>query len=122
MPVLPSNSFIASTLNSIKNGTPHIALYTSNPTASDTGNEVTGGSYERQPVTFGTITNSTMSNTAVITFSGLPNATVTHYGIKSASTGGSLYVYGVLNSPADVRSGDQIRFDIGAIPITLSGS
>lgn len=122
MPVLPTTSLITSTLNLIKNDTPYLALYTATPTISGGGTEVTGGSYARQAITFGTITAGAMSNTTALTFSGLPNATVTHYGILNASTSGTLKVFGSLNSSAVVISGDQIQFPIGSITINLSGS
>lgn len=122
MPVFPSNQLTTDTLNLIKNATPHLALYTSNPTASDSGTEVSGGSYSRQAVTFGTITGGSMSNTTTLTFSGMPTANITHYGIRTAASGGQLKIFGALNSTAAVITGDQVQFPIGSITINLSGS
>lgn len=122
MPVLPSNALITDTLNLIKNNTPYLALYTATPTPSGGGTEVTGGSYARLPITFGTISAGQMSNTTALTFSGLPNATVTHYGILTAVTAGALKVFGSINTTAVIISGDQIQFPIGSIVINLSGS
>ena len=122
MPVLPSTALITDTLNLIKNDTPHLALYTASPNAGGGGTEVSGGSYARLPITFGTITSGSMSNTSAITFSGLPNATITHYGILDAVTSGELKVYGALNATAVVISGDQVQFPIGSIVINLAGS
>lgn len=122
MPVLPTTSLITSTLNLIKNDTPYLALYTSSPNAGGGGTEVSGGSYARLPITFGAISSGSMSNTAAITFSGLPNATITHYGILNASTSGTLKVYGALNSNAVVISGDQVQFPASSITINLTGS
>lgn len=122
MAVFPSTTFITSVLNLIKNDTPYLALYTSNPGAGDTGTEVTGGSYARQAITFGSITSGSMSNNSTITFSGLPSATITHYGIRNASTAGDLLVYGTLNSPAVIVSGDQLQFSSSSITVNLSGS
>ncbi|OMD20539.1 hypothetical protein BJP51_32320, partial [Paenibacillus odorifer] len=76
--------------------TVYIALYKSDPTAADTGTEVSGGSYARQAVTFGAPTlvsgQQTVANTAEVVF---PVATadwglVTHIGLRTAATGGSL--------------------------------
>lgn len=39
-------------LNTIRAKTLQVALYSSNPTALDVGNEITGGAYARQSVTF----------------------------------------------------------------------
>lgn len=122
MPVLPSTVLITETLNLIKNDTPYLALYTASPNAGGGGTEVTGGSYARQAVTFGAISSGSMSNSSTITFSGLPNATITHYGILDASTGGDLKVYGAINSVATVVSGDQLQFPTSSITINLAGS
>lgn len=122
MSVLPSTALITSTLNSIKTDTPFLALYTSAPNAGGGGTEVSGGSYARLPITFGTISNGSMSNTAAVVFAGLPNATITHYGILNADTGGTLKVYGALNSSVAAVSGDQVQFPVGSITINLAGS
>lgn len=122
MSVLPTTSLITSTLNLIKNDTPYLALYTSSPNAGGGGTEVSGGSYARQAITFGSITSGSMTNSSAITFSGLPNSTITHYGILNASTSGTLKVYGALNSTAVVISGDQVQFPTSSITINLTGS
>ena len=122
MAVLPTTAYITETLNLIKNNTPYIALYTSSPNAGGGGTEVSGGSYARQSVTFGTITSGSMSNTNTITFAGLPAATITHYAILSAATGGTMRVFGALNTNAVTISGDQIQFATGNITITQAGS
>lgn len=122
MSAYPSTSYIASILGLITGSTPHLALYTSDPTIADTGTEVTGGSYARQPITFGSITAGSMSNSSIVTFSGLPTATITHYGIRTAVTGGTLRVFGSLSSVGAVISGDEITFPIGNIQISLAGS
>lgn len=122
MPVLPSTALITSTLNSIKTDTPFLALYTAAPNAGGGGTEVSGGSYARLPITFSAITGGTMSNTAAIVFAGLPIANITHYGILNAATGGTLKVYGTMNSSAAVVSGDQVQFPAGSITINLAGS
>jgi len=120
--MFPSNTMITDTLELIKNDTPYLALYTTNPTAADTGTEVTGGGYTRQAITFGTISGGQMSNTVAITFSSLPSANITHFGIRNASSAGDLKTFGTLSSTAAVISGDQIQFPIGSIVINLSGS
>ena len=122
MPVLPSSALITSTLNSIKTDTPFLALYTAAPNEGGGGTEVSGGSYARLPIPFGAITSGSMSNTAAIVFAGVPSATITHYGVFNAVTGGTLKVYGSLNSSVAVVSGDQVQFPVGSITINLSGS
>ena len=122
MAVLPTSAYITETLNLIKNNTPHLALYTASPNAGGGGTEVTGGSYARKPITFGAITNSSMSNTSAITFTGLPTSNITHYAILDAATGGTMRVYGSLNSAAAVVTGDQVQFPANSITINLAGS
>lgn len=120
MPLFPSTTSVESTLDVYTGTTPHLALYTSNPTAADTGTEAT--SYTRQPITFGSTSGSARSNTSAITFTGLPTATITHYAIRTAVTGGTLLAFGPLSSSAASISGDQIQFAVGQVSIGLAGS
>lgn len=104
--------------------TVYIALYTSNPTAADTGTEVTGGGYARQSVAFSAPTLATeqakTSNTADINF---PVATadwgtVTHIGLRSAATGGNLLYHGAVTSPRTILANDRVRFLAGSIQVS----
>lgn len=122
MPFLPSTFIQNEVLNSIKTDTPFLALYTSSPNAGGGGTEVTGGSYSRKAITYGAITAGSMSNSALITYAGLPSATITHYAVLDAATGGNLKGYGALNSPAIVVAGDQLQFTVGSHSISVSGS
>ena len=122
MSVIPTTSYITETLNLIKNNTPYLALYTASPNAGGGGTEASGGSYARQTVAFGAISNGSMSNTSAVTFTGMPAATVTHFAVLSASTAGTMRVYGALNASAAVISGDQVQFPVGSITINLAGS
>lgn len=118
----PSTTFIADALALITSDTPHLALYTTNPTAADSGTEVAGGSYARKPITFGSVSAGTIANTIAITFTGVPTATVTHFGIRDALTLGDLKVFGALANTAVVVSGDEITFPVGSITVSLAGS
>lgn len=67
--------------------TAYAALYLSDPTDEDKGQEVKGGAYARTAITFGAASNGQKSNSADVTF---PTATadwgtVTHMAIKDAS-------------------------------------
>ncbi|NUU73853.1 phage tail fiber protein [Paenibacillus xylanilyticus] len=101
----------------------YIALYTSNPTDADTGQEVTGGGYTRQQVTFGdpviTERRAAVQNTADVSF---PIATadqglITHIGIRDAATGGNLLYHGAVKTPRTVLTNDLIRFLVGQLKI-----
>jgi len=122
MSAFPSTAYIASIYNLITGTTHYLALYTSNPGVSDSGTEVTGGSYARQAITWGSITAGAISNSANITFTGIPTANITHWGIKSASTGGTLKLFGALNSSIASITGDEVSIPIGNLSLNLVGS
>lgn len=122
MPFLPSTFIQNEILNSIKTDTPHLALFTASPNAGGGGTEVSGGTYARRPITYGSITAGAMSNSAVISFTGLPNSTITHYAVFDALTGGNMKGYGAINSDSIIVSGDQMQFPVGSHSINVSGS
>lgn len=122
MPMYPSNSLISSSLGLITAGTPYLALYTSNPTAADSGTEVSGGSYARKAITFGSVSGGQIKNTAAISFPGMPTANVTHFGIRSAASGGTLRLFGPLSSIAATISGDEVVIPVNGITVGNAGS
>lgn len=100
--------------------TVYLALYTSDPTDADTGTEVSGGGYARQVITFGAPSNGVTSNSATVLF---PVATanwgtITHFGIRDASTGGNLLFYGQFDTAKTIQTGDQVIINISGITIT----
>lgn len=118
----------------------YLALYTSNPTAADTGQEVSGGGYARQEVTFGapttenhsiyhpttgqqvTVPKRTIKNSADLI---LPTATadwgqVTHVGIRDAETGGNLLYFGTLETPRNILVNDIFKMLTGQVVLTLA--
>lgn len=101
----------------------YVALYTVAPTDTGGGTEVSGGSYARQTVAFSVSGTSpaTATNSADIEF---PEATanwgtVVAAGVFDASTGGNLLAYSNLTTSKAVSTGDVLRFNIGALDITL---
>lgn len=122
MSVLPSSATIESALDLITTGTPYLALYTSNPGPTNTGTEVSGGSYARKSMTFSATSSSARTNTNEIRFPGLPTSTVTHYAIFSAVSGGTLRAYGTISSSMINVSGDEAVFNVGSISVGLGGS
>lgn len=121
MAFYPSTALIEDTLELIKNDTPYLALFTSSPNAGGGGTEL-GGSYTRKAITYGAISSGSMSNSAAITYTNLPNATITHYAVFNAATGGTMKGYGALNNPVIAITGDQLQIPVGAHSISLSGS
>jgi len=101
----------------------YVALYTVAPTDTGGGTEVSGGSYTREAITFSVSGTSpaTATNSADIEF---PEATanwgtVVAAGVFDASTGGNLLAYSNLTTSKAVSTGDVLRFNTGALDITL---
>ena len=117
-------------LTAIKANSLELALYSTDPTASDSGVEISGGSYARQAVTFGANTvvsgGTQIANTNLITF---PQAsadwtgTVAYWGVRIV--GGSLVGYGQITSGGTpttrvVRSGDTYQQAIGSVILKVT--
>lgn len=113
--------------------TTYVGLFTTAPTDSTAGTEVTGGSYARVSVTSGTGTwNNTQGNTSgastgtdgttenvsTVTFPA-PTANwgvVTSFGIFDASSGGNLLIYANLTTSKTINNGDAApSFAAGAL-------
>ena len=104
------------------------ALFTADPT--DTGsvaNEVSGGSYARQALTFGDDAASrTIANTTLIEFpiATTDEGTIAYFGICQAGTGGvaDMDWHGALTTPKAITTNDQLKFAIGAITVSFAAA
>jgi len=99
----------------------YVALYSTAPTVSTSGTELTGNGYARQAATFGTPVNGSISTTANVSFtaSGGNWATTIAVGIVDAATGGNImYFQGIAGR--NVRSGDTLTFDAGDITVSIA--
>jgi len=117
-------------LTAIKVNSLELALYISDPTASDAGTEVSGGSYARQAITFGAntvVTGGTqIASSGVLTFpqaSADWSAPVTHWGVRIV--GGALVGRGEISqggvaTSRMVRSGDVYQQAIGTVILKVS--
>ena len=119
------NALINVTLRNTAYTTPttvYLALYTTDPTDADTGTEVTGGSYARQAVTFGAPSNGASTNSAAIEYPQCTASwgTVTHVGIRDASTAGNLLYHTPLDASKTIDSGDIFKIAIGSLSVTLA--
>lgn len=118
------NALINATLRNTSYTSPttvYVALYTTDPTDADTGTEVSGGSYARQAVTFGAPSNGVSTNSASVTF---PTAsgnwgTITHIGIRDASTAGNLLYHTPLDTSKTVNTSDVFTISSGNLSVTL---
>jgi len=102
--------------------TVYAALFTSDPTDANTGTEVSGGSYARQSITFGSPSNGVSSNTADLTFPTctLTWGTVTHFGIYDALTSGNLLYHAPLTTSKTISTGDNFKIATGNLTLTLA--
>lgn len=109
---------------SVTVGSLFVALYTTDPTDSDTGTEATYTSYARigvvRSVAGFTVSGNAVTNAAVVTFptSTGGSSTITHFAIRTAITGGDLVGSGLLSSPLSVTNGDTPKIEIGNLTIT----
>jgi hypothetical protein len=99
----------------------YLGLYTTAPTDTGGGTEVSGNAYARQVAAF-TVTNDTASNTSAIEF---PTAsaswgTIVAVGIFDNLTSGNLLAYGNLTASKTIASGDVFRVPAGDLDITLA--
>ena len=119
--------------------TVYVALYTTNPTATTTGTEVSGGSYARVAVTSALTawagtqgaattvvssgTTGQTSNNTILTFPA-PTAAwgvITGFAMLDALTLGNMLIFGALTTSKTVNSGDAApSFAAAALTFSLS--
>ena len=104
----------------------YIGLHTADVTDAGSGTEVSGFDYARQTVAFDAAsgTNPTFcDNTSTITFptaNGGNWGTISHIGIWSALSGGTLYFHGQLSTSKVVNDGDTFQILAGNLVINLA--
>lgn len=108
-------------------GNLYVSLHTADPgeAGDQTTNETSYSNYGRIAVarTVGgwTVSGNTSSNAALVQFStcGASGATITHFGVGTASSStGKLLYSGALTSPLAVSSGIQPQFAAGELDVT----
>ena len=111
----------------------YIALFTSDPTDGNTGNELTDSGYVRQDAAKGeTITNGwtapatsgdgmAVSNAKVIQFPPIADGTVTvsHYALFDAQTGGNMLYHGSFTVAKTLEVNDVLSIDIGGLQVIV---
>ena len=119
------NALINVTLRATAYTTPttvYVALYTTDPTDADTGTECSGTSYARQSVTVGAPSNGASTNSAAVEFpqAGGSWGTITHIGLRDASTAGNLLYHTALDASKTIATGDVFRIATGSLSVTLA--
>lgn len=100
----------------------YLSLHVGDP-GDDGANEVAGGAYARQPVSFD-LTGSNpnvASNNAIVQF---PTATalwgtITHFGVWTAASGGSYLIGGPVSIPKTIDEDDIARWLVGSLLIEV---
>ena len=96
---------------------PWASLHDGDP--GETGaNEITGGSYGRQSVSFAAAAGGSCDSNATLDFTSMPSGTITHVGLWDASSGGNFLVGGSLTAQKTVNTGDTFRIASGNLTIT----
>ena len=122
-----SNVHAASILNtSLRSGTYNLAHFLTDPTASGTGTEASGGGYARKVISFDAPSlvagKQQVKNTDAVDY-GVITAdigTVSYWGIFDSQTGGNLLWFGSFARGKNVLNGDAITVNAGAIVCNIS--
>lgn len=123
-----SNWLSARVLDAVLRGVPldlpdtvYLALYKSDPTAADTGQEVSGAGYVRQAIPFSEAALEAGKNTSKNTVdTDFPIFTadaglITHVGLRTAQTGGNLLFSQKLDNPKTFLANDKVKIYKDAI-------
>ena len=97
-------------------GTVTMSLHTADPGVSG-ANEVTGGSYARQTLVYGSAASGAIKNLETVTFPNLPAGTVTHAGFWK---NGQFCQGAALTAPRTVLAGDGLYFSADNIAHLVS--
>jgi len=106
----------------------YIGLFTSDPTDSASGTEVSGSGYARIQIDNKTSSatantdNSQITNSSAITFAAADGGafgTITHIGIFDASSSGNLLAHGALAASKTVSDGDVFQINASGLVITI---
>ena len=100
----------------------YLALYTTDPTKDNKGDEVEAESYNRQKITFNVPVNGVTANANQVDW----NTATSDWGnvgwisIMDSASGGSMLYFKALDNPKQVLSGDQFKIDAGKLNLTLT--
>lgn len=119
------NHVLRNTAMTVSGSKVYVSLYFNDPTANDTGTEISGSAgYTRKNITqWSNPVAGSSVNIAVEAFSPATSTwgEVTHIGIKNAegAIGGDLVYYGALTISRTVGNGDTFRFSASALSVSV---
>jgi len=96
-----------------------VALLTANGSDASAGTEVTGGSYARATVTFGSASGGSISNSGDLNFTNMPTCTVTGVEVYDSNGSPKRLAYGALTASRSVTSGDTFQIAAGQLSLSL---
>lgn len=120
-----SNSIANATLRNTSYTSPasvYVALYTTAPTASTAGTELTGNGYSRQISTFSAPSAGSASSNVTVTFgpvTGNAWTGVVAVSITDASTAGNILYYNPI-ATRNVKVGDTLTFGSGNVVVSIT--
>lgn len=119
------NALINATLRNTSYTSPstvYVGLFTSDPTDAGSGTEVSGGSYARKAMTFGSPSNGASTNSGAVEFDQATGSwgTITHFAIFDALTTGNMLYHGALTASKTIATGDVFKFASASVTVTLA--
>lgn len=102
----------------------YVALFTSTATTAELQagvltNEVVGGSYARQTITFAAASAGSTSNSGSVTWTNMPACTVTYAAIMDTLSSGHVLVFGALLTPRTILAGDTLALQASDIVVSF---
>ena len=101
----------------------YLALFTTDPGTTGASGEVTGGSYARQSIAFGSASAGSQASTSTQTFTSMPVEAggVPYFGLFTASTSGTYLGGGTTTGLSGaISAGSTVTFATGAVTTSLS--
>jgi hypothetical protein len=119
------NALINATLRNTAFTSPstvYVGLFTSDPTDAGSGNEVSGGSYARKSMAFGSPSNGASTNSSAVEFDQATGnwGTITHFALFDALTTGNMLYHGALTTSKTIETGDVFKFASASVSVTLA--
>lgn len=97
--------------------TVYAALFTSTTDETGAGNEVVGGGYVRQVVTFEPPLDGGTQSEVIVEFTDLPACTATDLALFDEN--GNMLIFGALEEPRTFAAGEDFTFSIGEVDLAI---
>lgn len=99
----------------------YLALFTTPVGIDGSGDEVTGGSYARVAIPFGSVETGVAQNSTSVSIAAATAdwGRVTHWAVYDALTGGNLMVFGELNVTREGDTGNSFIAPIGNFKVSM---